>query len=523
MPRTQGSKNKRPELTEKEIEIMQQKIDELTKVHNNYDQVIESFVEGFVMDLYNKDIIKRIDNKTLQSWFNNPDENMDKITSLLTYYYIIDGNIFQLYDLISSLPELDYKITVLNKDEQSHDDLNIIKYFLEKKIKHKELTRDLLSQLASKGTLIGTWLGNKKDPYFYVFDNLKYIYPYGRYKGEMVGVIDLEWLGDMSEIERSIVINNLSPLITEGRYKSYKEESNSDKREKLRYITLPQDKTLVGRIHTLSRNQRLGIPFGTQALFDIQHKQKLKDLEIAISNKIIRAMAVLKMRGKDDNDIKVSASDKRKVFNSVKKVLERNSKDDGITVVGIPDWATFDFPEIKNGEKSLNPEKYESINADLASATGISPVLTNGTGGSYSSAYLNLSILYKRIGILLEKIEVVYNQLINMVLGKRGDNYIFQYNTQEPLKPKDKIDVLIKLHSMEGFSLKHVIDNLNGVEWDDYINQSIYEQEELKLQQRIKPYSSAYTSTGNSDGGAGRHSGDNKEENDDGNMQPSHN
>lgn len=515
MGRPKGSTNKKPQLLEKELELMQQKITELEKVHNSYDQVIDSFVEGFVMDLFNKDIIKRIDNSTLQTWFSNPDENMDKITNLLTYYYIIDGNIFQLFDLIFTLPQLDYKITVLEKDEQSQEDLKIIKYFLEKKIRHKELTRDLAIQLASKGTLLGTWLGNKKNPYFYTFDNLKYIYPYGRHQGKMIGVIDLEWLDDKSDIEREKIFANLSPLVTEVKYNKYKNESDQDKKEELRYVTLPPDKSFVDRIHTLSRNQRLGVPFGTQALFDMQHKQKLKDLEIAIANKIIRALAVLKLNSKDQNDNKVSAGDKKKVFNSVKKALEKNNKNDGITVIGIPDWAEFDFGEVK-GDKVLNPDKYESINNDLYTSTGVSPVLTSGTGGNYSSANLNMSILYKKIGILLEKIEIIYNQLIDIVLGKRGENYIFQYDSDEPLKKKEKLDVLSKLQS-QGYSTKSLLDLL-GVDSEEYFKQSIYEIEKLELRKKIIPPLTSYTITENNGGAP---SGDNKEENDDGNIQPS--
>src|SRR3712207_8566895 len=34
----------------------------------------------------------------------------------------------------------------------------------------RSLTRDLLVQLAHSGTLIGTWLGSKREPYFNVFN-----------------------------------------------------------------------------------------------------------------------------------------------------------------------------------------------------------------------------------------------------------------------------------------------------------------------------------------------------------------
>ena len=173
MARPQGSKNKSTII----IEELQQKVKTLEDAQNQYSQQISSFTEGFVMDTNNQDIIKRVSNSTLQTWFSNPDEYMSEITSLLTYYYITDGNIFQLFDLIYTLPDLKYKITAIDKSKKSDDDIQTLRYYFDKKIRHKDLTRDLAIQLASKGTVIGTWLGTSKDPYFYVFDDLEYIYP----------------------------------------------------------------------------------------------------------------------------------------------------------------------------------------------------------------------------------------------------------------------------------------------------------------------------------------------------------
>ena len=453
---------------------------------------MDAFTEGFVIDLFNKDIIKTISLQTLTSWFSNPDENIDKINTLLSYYYIIDGNIFQLYDLIFSLPKLDYKIETIEREDDYNENIKKIRVILEKKINHKELTRDLLIQLASKGTLVATWLGNNKSPYLYVFDNLKYIYPYGRdNRGRMISVVDLEWLDDMTETQRETIYNNLSPLITKKKYEEYlKNKKDEDKK----FIILPPEKTLTARIHTLGRNQRLGVPFGTQILFDIQHKQKLKDLETAIANKIIRAIAVLKFKGKDDNDIKVKPSDKKKVFNGVKKALEQNtSSNSGITCIAIPDFANFEFPDIKNGDKVLDPDKYTSVDKDISSAIGVSRVLTNGMDGNYSSAKLNLNMLYSKIGILLEKIEVVYNQLIEIILREQGDNYIFSYNKEAPI---DKEKILDK-----GYSTKYVLDIL-GIDSERYFEESFYEIEKLKLRERIIPPQSTYTYNGDSKGGS---------------------
>jgi hypothetical protein len=496
LSRPKGSVNKKTN----DLDRLQQKVYELEKSHNSYEEVQKAFAEGYILEM--TDNVKTISLDTLQKWFSNPDQYIENISNLLSYHYLCNGDVFQLFDMIFSLPQLDYKITAYEKTKSYTKDVARIRQVLEKTIKHKQLTRDLLVQLAHDGTLIGTWLGSSSDPYFYTFDNLKYIYPYGRFKNDMIGVIDLKWLETMaSDEERESIYNNLKPLVSQNKYDKWKNELNAEKKKKLQYITLPPEKTLVARTHTLNRNQRLGLPYGTQTLFDIQHKNKMKDLERAIANKIIRAIMVLKFKGKDDNDVKVKEGLKKEVFNKVKKVLENNAgTQNSISVIGIPDFASIESPEFKNGDKILSPEKYESTNADIANATGVSTVLTSGQGGNYSGAKLNLDILYKKIAVLLEQVEEVYNQLIVQILGeKKGNNYTFSYSKETPLEKTKKLETLMKLQTM-GFSTSYILDEL-GINSEAYFEQSIYEIEELKLRDRIIPQMSVYTMSGKDDDG----------------------
>ena len=92
---------------------------------------------------------------------------------------------------------------------------------------------------------------------------------------------------------------------------------------------------------------------------------------------------------------------------------------------------------LKNIDDILSPDKYESVNNDITSGTSISSVLTNGTGGNYASANLNLEMLYRKIDAMLEQIEEIYNQLITIVLGKsKGKKYRFEYIKGVPLSKK---------------------------------------------------------------------------------------
>lgn len=493
--------NNKNDFTTEQIQKMQSRIDELEKSTNDRDTVFQNFVDGFVIEQVNSSI-KTIEIKTLQNWFSNPDEHMEQISNLLNYYYITDGDIFQLYDLIFSLPKLDYRIKAYETPKSYDKDLLKIKQVLEKKIKFKRLTRDLLIQEAHEGTVIGTWLGNATNPYFYVFNDLDHIFPYGMYKGTMRAVFDLEFLGKLKEPERNALYENLKPLITKAKFEKWKNTTDTEKKKEAQYVLLPADKTLVARGHTLYRNQRLGIPYGTASLFDMNHKQKMKELERSIADKVIRAIAVLKFSGKNDNGDKVPDSAKNVVFKSVKKALEKstNSKNGTISVVAIPDFASFEQADLGKGvDNVLNPEKFENVNRDMSVSNGINDVLVGGNNGNYASAKLNLDIIYQKIGVMLEEIEEIYNQLIVMILGeKKGMNYTFEFIKDAPLSRKERVDTLMKFEA-QGHNLKYILDEL-GIDFQSYYNQSVYELNELKIRDTIKPPLSTYTATSDDNG-----------------------
>ena len=69
---------------------------------------------------------------------------------------------FQLYDLAEVLPTLNYKI--ISEDIESEDihtkNTSLIKRAM-KKTKHKQLSRDILTQTITAGTLCGIWVGEQ--------------------------------------------------------------------------------------------------------------------------------------------------------------------------------------------------------------------------------------------------------------------------------------------------------------------------------------------------------------------------
>lgn len=465
--------------------------EEYQRMINDYSDYTSTYASGFITQLFSQGIIDEVNKETLKDYFASPDKFQKEIEDLAQYYYISSGEVHQLFDLIEALPSLNYKLDSFEKDEGTEKNIGAINKVLHK-VKHKRLTRDLLKQTATAGTLVGIWLGRKNNIYPYIFDDIKNIFPADRKNGEWLCVIDMNWFKSMKEDYRKQQIQNLNPYVTEKDYENFEKDP-----VKYQYKYLPQDRTFVLRTGTLKRNQGLGTSWVTAGLYDVLHKKKLKDVEHSIANKIINAVAVLTVGVNGDEkydaitNLKLPKAVKQKVHSGVKTALGK-SNEKGVTVVTIPDFAKLDFPNIETD--GLDGKKYDSVNSDIQKAYGLSGSILNGDGSNYASAKLNLDTVYKRLSVLLEDVEQeVMKKLINLILpSTQKDNFKMEYDKEAPLTLKEKIDILSKQND-KGWSTKHLIDNIAGIDWESYLEQTIYETEVLRLQEKIKPYQTSYT------------------------------
>ena len=104
--------------------------EEFNKSSNGYVESNNEVVGAFTTDMFNDGIVRTVDAETIQKWFNNPEDNLENIEKLTTYYYISNPNLFQLYDLAVSLPSLNYRF---NADEYDSDTEENKKKIMEKK------------------------------------------------------------------------------------------------------------------------------------------------------------------------------------------------------------------------------------------------------------------------------------------------------------------------------------------------------------------------------------------------------
>ena len=460
---------------------------------NEYSDVMSEMQEGYVGNLFADGIVENLDADTLLEWLSNPDENWEDIQNYMAYLYYSDGTIYQLYTLFRTLPDLNYSIEVIDSSASSNEkSLTTIRQAM-KKVRYKELTRDLITQACVNGTVVCTWLGEKKNPYLHIFSKNKYVFPKYRRNGEWVAVIDLAWFTEMDEeTERPLWFEILKGIVSESDVSAYENDQSNDEK---RYIELPQETTKVIRINTLFRDQRIGLPMATQYLKDYLHKNSFKDLESTIVNKAVKNIATLTLGNKETPYLNINKNVRKKVANGVYNTLQKTIQSGGTPVVVIPEWAKLEMASL-DGLDGLDEDKYTAVDNDTSIDTGLPTPIFTGKEGSSASMKYTYTFLYKRIGEMLEQIEDVFNKLFFVLLGKKADNFWMNFDKRIPLDAEKALSALQALHS-EGFAIKPIIDMIPDVEFQNFVAQSIYEQETLKLYDTIKPPATSYTQSGN--------------------------
>ena len=453
----------------------------------------------YIGGLFKEGIIDEVTAEKLKRMFANPDKFQEELSSIAEYFYIRNGEVHQLFELVEVLPQLNFRIESFDKNSNSEKHLKLINKALHK-IKHKTLTRDLMKQNAIVGNVVGIFLGDKKDPYPFIFDNMKYVFPVGRnYKGEWLCVVDMSWFSTMSELERKLYFDNLTPHITKQDYDDYLKDMVNKQ-----YKELPYDRTFCLRTGVTKRNQAIGTNWATPGLLDVLHKKKLKDVEQSIANKIINAVAVLTIgseKNLDKTNDKMPKAVKQKIHQGVKQALEANHNG-GVRVITIPETAKLEFPDLDTD--GLGGSKFNQIDSDIKTSYGMSGAMTNGEGTNFATAKLNLEIFYKKLGVMLENIESeVYQRYFNLILpNSEKDNYRIVYDKEMPLTLKEKVDYLFKLND-KGMSIKYQVEAL-GINFESYLQETLHETEELKLQERLKPFATSHTQSSNSEESNGR-------------------
>lgn len=462
---------------------------------------IMAYSNLYVKGLFNQGIIKTVEMEKLIEMFSNPDMYQYEINRIAEFYYVINAEIHQLFEILESLNDLNYRIETDEFTSTAHDTIKNLNKNL-RKLKHKRLTRDLLKQLASSGNVVGMWVGGKNKLTPLVFDDLRMVEVLGRnLEDEWICALSLDFLNQFPMPQRKIWFDDLKKYLPN--LKDIDNNGTITTVDGTDMLLMPPSRTFSLITGRLKRNQVSGTNWITSVMGDVLHKKKLKDAEQAVANKIINAVAVLKLGSGQADDLewrKISKKLRTDIHENVKKALGQGKKE-GMALVTIPDFTDLKFPEIK--ADGLGGDKYNQSNSDISKGIGLGSAPMNGEGSNYNTAKLNLEVFMKRIAVMLEDIETdVYQKFFNLQLKKaEADSFYMTYDKELPLTKKEKLEALKYLQS-QGWSSRYFVELL-GYNFDSLLESTLYETEELKLQDVIRPYLTSNVISKNDQGVSG--------------------
>ena len=154
---------------------------------------------------------------------------------------------------------------------------------------------------------------------------------------------------------------------------------------------MPQETTKVIRVNSLFRNQRIGLPMGTQFLADLIHKNSFRELENTIINKAVRNVATLTVGTKEVPYLSLNKNVRKKVTNGVYQTLKNSTTSGGTPMVVVPEWASLEFANITASLSTTKSGGRKSIPNIEASASFVVSISSNPLVGFFKSIAISFS------------------------------------------------------------------------------------------------------------------------------------
>lgn len=464
--------------------------------------------------------------ENLRTWLQQPVRYNKQLRDVSMYWYGLKGEINRTYELYKNIHSLDSNLKIDNPLKEDLKELMLKISKFDKGINKKPNIRDIIFQTAAEGTAIGYIHGTASNKYVQLLD-LTYYLPKDLVNGAWQVEVDLlkftttwgdytkDYPADYMFTEKEL--NPKAELLSQPQevqlaFKAFQ----STKKSMDRHYKLSQSKTFVIKIMS-KQGERLGRPAGAQAFSDLLHKELIRDAEVALIDRIINMILVMKLGIAGDTQkegYRPKKEEHKTMAQEVRKALTNNSLK-GLKFVGIPFWA--DIEQLKTDLTLFDKDKYESIDNDIATALGINGLLANLDNSSFASGQLSINLFMTNVYSILEQIEEnLFNYQYNLLVPESTVTFKREFNRTMVLDNKAKVEILKGLLD-KGGAVKPMLDAI-GVDFEEYIAQVKYEKETTKVNDLFIPFITSYTQSGTDNDDVGRPNTTGKTDN--GNSQP---
>lgn len=472
------------------------------------------------------ELYSTVTKSSLQQWLQQPVRYNKQLRDVSMYWYGLKGEINRTYELYKNIHSLDSNLKIDNPLKEDLKELMLKISKFDKGVNKKPLIRDIIFQTVAEGTTIGYLHGNASNRYTQLLD-LTYYLPKDLVNGVWQVEVDLlkfttfntdlskdypmDYMFTDSELNpKSELLSQ--PMEVQNAFRAFQ----STKKQQDRHYRLSQSKTFVIKIMS-KQGERLGRPAGVQAFSDLLHKELIRDAEVALIDRVINMILVMKLGIAGDvskEGYRPKKEEHKTMAQEVRKALTNNSLK-GLKFVGIPFWA--DIEALKTDLSLFDKQKYESIDNDIATALGINGLLANLDNSSFASGQLSVNLFMTNVYSILEQIEEnLFNYQYNLLVPETTVTFKREFNRTMVLDNKSKIEILKDLLN-KGGAIKPILDSI-GVNFEEYMAQVSYEKDSVKVNDMFIPFITSYTQSGKDNDGIGRPNTTGKTDN--GNNQP---
>lgn len=489
--------------TKEQLEMSEIKI-------SDYSSTISSIWNGLNM----VSVFEDVDKKTLHKYQNNPSKYNPELRKLSLYWYGQKGILNKSYELLRNLHSLRSSLKTFNIKEENIKELLYDIKILDDKLLKKDILRDIIFQTVAEGTCLGYIRGNTLDKKYIQILNLDYYIAKYRVNGVWQIEVDLYKFSNISRKSRDIPNDHMlsydelkpnavldsQPVEVRRAYqrlvsKTYnlKERGKTKIRESMRYYKLNIDKTFTVK-NMAKQNEVVGRPYGLPAFDDLLHKELIRASETALIDRLINIMLVVKMGETGKDGFKPSSKARTEMAKEVKRAITDNNVT-GLKLLGIPYWA--DIKQLEVDYEIFNKDKYSAIDDDIAISLGVQGMFGGSKQQTFAGADLSLKMLFTSIFNLLEQVESnLLNHQYDVLVKKHEKSAIIRrkFTRTTDLNDNELADAYKYIMDMGG-SIKRYLDAIGDIDFDEYIEQTRIEQEDLELRNILIPYLKSYTTT----------------------------
>lgn len=330
----------------------------------------------------------------LQTYAQNPQDNINKLSALAKYYYVSEGLIMRTVNIIR-----DYSITELNLEyDKSKGKVKAIVDSFLKRIDVNKFCKDFVFEMAMTGNC-------------FCYDR----------DGEYIDIYPL----DLIEVSNVIVNGKQQVYFDNSRMdfemennvddaklmaKAYPEEIQKGIRQGREKIPFDLNKSYFCKMNS-SRYDRYGVSFLVPAFDDLSRKNLLKEAERSTASGIIDQILHIKVGDKEH-----VPSNKDVLFYS-----DLFTDKTGSVRVTTPYYVNLEW--VSPDSQIFGETKFLEIDKDLLSTLGVSLTLLRGEGGgNYSEGMINITGLIRTIESIRSSLPPIIEDMIRRELERNGIN-----------------------------------------------------------------------------------------------------